>query len=115
MSDFWRGMLALPVAAVAVAVIAAAVFGLAHAYWNWSGEYWFRIKPAVVREPDITAHLASLVFISRRVRRIRLFPGCLILICRDYAYHSDGVDMHFFEAKQALLPIATKWIDEDHK
>lgn len=107
MSDFWLGVIAVPAAAVAAAVIYGAVLLALHAYWHWSGEYWFRRRPLARRRSSEAARLAAGVFNARQVRPFRLAPGCLILVVRDYAFHSDGVGELFYKASNALNDVAT--------
>ena len=109
MTDFWRGVLAVPAAALAALVVIGSIMLLTHCYWHWSGEYWFRRKPIAERRTEHSARLAANVFNARQVRTFRLFPGCLVMVVRDYAYHSAGVGDRYFSASNALMDL----IDEE--
>ncbi|AZS12370.1 hypothetical protein SEA_KENNA_94 [Gordonia phage Kenna] len=89
MSDFWLGVAVIPIAAVAVAVIAAAVFGTLWAFWHWGGDSW-QLWP---KKWDYTkrARLGAIVATSKVVRRVHIPGGWSLIYCRDKAYkHRRG-------------------------
>lgn len=83
-NTFWLGMLAVPLGALAAALVWAAILFAADAYGRWNGELWFHRSHHAQDElgrASLVAHLAH----ARRLYRIRLFPGWALVLSRyDY-------------------------------
>ena len=113
MDNFWFGLLALPVLAIAVAAAAAALFGSWLLYEKWAKGRGLKLQEVqmpttvsakfdVTTLPDFNGRdvFASLVLTSRKVRFLRLTDDTGIILVSNR--HGDRIGKNTRMLRQAL-------------
>lgn len=100
MTDFWIGVLIIPIGALAAAIVFAALVLAAYAYWNWGADAW---RAWTARDARKRARIAAVVAASKVVRSVHLPGGFRLVYCRDKIYRDSARIAHMEDGVMAAL------------